>query len=160
MKSLILASLLVSSASFAANVNFKSLDCSLNPSQPKEFEKAFHLVINLEKRTSAINRSGLDQILKADMTVTYSIAEGQTETKTIKDIQLGQTTSAYGYTLHAGKRILGSQYPTNISLQPKTSWGSLVAFTGTLELNALVNDNDAMLINTSSSGELTCIPSI
>ena len=165
MKAIVFASLLLSSFSlFAANTNFSLLNCSVKQNQPREFEKAFNLKLKFKNITNAVNDSGLDEYLKADMTITYSAGEGRINTATVLDLELGQTTGAYDYEIHLNRKILGSNFPTNLSLHPVFKNfvfnKSLVQYKGSLELNMDVNGNDITPMSTSSSGEIICTPGL
>ncbi|OFZ76428.1 MAG: hypothetical protein A3K03_08910 [Bdellovibrionales bacterium RIFOXYD1_FULL_44_7] len=161
MKSLITTALTVISLnSFAGNLDFSLLDCTVNHPQPNEAEKVFSLQLKFDTVVSAINDSGLDKTQKVDLTVTHAIGESKTRTVVISDITLSQATGAYGYELAFNSRVLGSQYNSFFNLSPKFKGflsKSVSSYDGLIELNGLIENYDSMLIKTEY---LTCTPSL
>jgi hypothetical protein len=147
----ILGAILLSSLSLSsiASVNFSQLDCSVPPTG--KASEAFKFKLALKNTTSAINNSGLDKTLDADISVTYLVAGRDVRTTIVRNLRLRQSTSAYGYEIAMNRRIQNSEYNSFFSLQPefkKSLFSSpkLIGFDGLMELNMVIDGYDGMIM--------------
>ena len=150
--------------SFAADETiFSGLECKIESSdRPADHEKAFKLNIRFKDKIDAKNDSGLAKTLNSDLSIRFLDKVGALRTLDVKDLGATQETSSFGYEIHTGARIQNSNYMSNLSIQPKFKRTffkqRLEEYSGSLELNAVVDGNDDMLIKTSNAAILVCKP--
>lgn len=159
MKTLITTALFIFSFnSFAGNMDFSTLNCSVESPYASSAEKLFKLTLKFKSVVSAVNNSGLDKTQIVDLIITHSMGEGKTRTIALKDTFLKQYTSTYGYELVFRGKFFGSEYNSYISLSPNFEGvlsKTVRSYKGNIELNATLEDGyDAMIMKTSY---LSCV---
>jgi hypothetical protein len=155
MKTLITTSLLFFSfSSFGSSPEVSTLTCSVKRSYLTSTEKQFKLTLKFKPTISAVNNSGLAKTQIADIAVTHSVGRDVIQTISLKDISIQQETRFYGYELLFVKTLLGSAYDSFLSLAPRFQGNSVKSYDGRLELNGMVNGNDAMIMKTE---DLSCV---
>lgn len=146
-------------------LEFTKLDCVVSPKNPKPFEEAFRMTLEFPQPVSSVNDSGLDKAIQGNMTVTYAKTESSVNKVTIENVAMSQATGAYGYEIKLSRKIMGSNYPTSISIHPQFQRSffnspTLYQYIGSLQLNAAVEGQDVVLINSDTSGPIMCAPTM
>lgn len=156
--------LMLSLSSFAADeTTFSALDCRIESTDRlADHEKAFKMYIRFKEKLDAKNDSGLARRLNSDISVRFLDKSGSIRSIEVKDLGATQETSSYGYEIHTGARIQNSNYLSNLSIQPKFKRTffkqRLEEYTGSLELNSVVDGNDDLIIKTGIATILSCKP--
>ncbi|WP_408098107.1 hypothetical protein ACJVC5_04055 [Peredibacter sp. HCB2-198] len=156
--------LMFSLAAFAADeTTFSALDCKIESSDRlADHEKAFKMYIRFKNKINAKNDKGLAGRLNSDLSIKFLDKSGEVRNLEVKDLGATQETSSFGYEIHSGARIQNSNYSSNLSIHPKFKRTffkqRLEEYTGSLELNTVVDGNDDLIIKTGMATILTCKP--